>query len=62
MPTESIKSILMRRDEMSPEDADDLINQAKADLGDRLSAGETPDDICNEWFGLEPDYIFELID
>jgi len=62
MPTESIKSILMRRDEMSPKDANDLIMQAKEDLNNRLTAGETPDDICMEWFGLEPDYIDQLLD
>ena len=59
---ESIKSILMRRDNMSSEDADNLINQAREDMNDRLEEGEMPDDICNEWFGLEPDYIFELLD
>jgi len=59
---ESIKSILMRRDNMSSEDADNLINQAREDMNDRLAEGEMPDDICNEWFGLEPDYIFELLD
>ena len=62
MPTESIKEVLMRRDNMSPEDADDLINQAKEDLGDRLAAGDDPYDICEEWFGLEPDYIDQLLD
>jgi len=62
MSTESIKSILMRRDNMSSEDADDLIAQAREDLNTRLADGETPDDICEEWFGLELDYIFELTD
>ena len=46
---------------MSSEDADNLIAQAKEDLNDRLAEGEMPNDICNEWFGLEPDYIFELL-
>jgi len=57
----SIKEILMDRDDMSAEEADDLIQEAKDDLNDRLEAGETPEDICEEWFGLEPDYITELI-
>jgi len=52
----------MRRDNMPSEDADHLINQAREDMNDRLAEGEMPDDICNEWFGLEPDYIFELLD
>ena len=34
---------------------------ARADMNDRLANGEMPEDICEEWFGLEPDYIFELI-
>jgi len=59
---ETIKEVLMRRDEMSAEEADDLILQAKNDLNQRLAEGETPDDICEEWFGLEPDYLMDLID
>ena len=58
---ENIKQILMRRDRMTEEEAEDLIAQAKEDLNERLSEGEMPDDICMEWFGLEPDYIFDLI-
>ena len=58
---ESIKEVLMRRDNMSADEADELIAQAKDDLFERLDHGEMPDDICMEWFGLEPDYIFELI-
>ena len=61
MPDESIKQVLMRRDKMTAEEAEDLIREAKQDLFDRLDAGEYPDDICAEWFGLEPDYIMELI-
>jgi hypothetical protein len=57
---ETIKEVLMRRDGMSAEEADDLINQAKEDMLDRLDAGEMPLDICEEWFGLEPDYLDEL--
>lgn len=57
---ESIKEVLMRRDGMTAHEADELIRDAKADLRQRLEAGEMPDDICEEWFGLEPDYIMEL--
>jgi hypothetical protein len=55
--TESIKSILMERDGMSAEDADDLINEAKEAVCD----GENPEEVLEEFFGLEPDYIFEII-
>ncbi len=58
---ESIKQTIMRRDNMSAEDADQLITDAKNDLYERLGNGEMPEDICAEWFGLEPDFIMELI-
>jgi len=51
----------MRRDGMSAQEADELIADCKADLNERLAQGEIPDDICEEWFGLEPDYVFDLI-
>ena len=57
----SIKEILMKRDKMSAKDADNLIDEAVEDLYARLAEGEMPDDICMEWFGLEPDYIDQLI-
>ena len=58
---DTIKQVLMRRDHMSAEEADDLIQQAIEDLHEQLAEGEMPEDICMEWFGLEPDYIFELL-
>ena len=58
---ESIKEVLMRRDGMTEEEAGELIEDATNDLHERLADGEMPHDICNEWFGLEPDYIMELI-
>lgn len=59
--TETIKQVLMRRDGMSEGEADDLIDEAKAALNERLEDGDMPFDICEEFFGLEPDYIIELI-
>lgn len=58
---DSILNILMNRDGMSEDEAKDLIKDATKDLHERLENGEMPHDICNEWFGLEPDYIDELI-
>jgi len=58
---EPIKTILMRRDGMSAVEADLLIGDAKRDLNYRLDQGEQPYDICAEWFGLEPDYLEELL-
>jgi hypothetical protein len=59
---ETIKDILIRRDEMTGGEALDLIQQAKLDLEQGLSDGEPDYDICEKWFGLEPDYIDELLD
>jgi ribosomal protein L7/L12 len=57
----TIKEVLMRRDGMTAEEANDLIEDARNDLHERLAEGEMPEDICQEWFGLEPDYITELM-
>ena len=57
----AIKKILMERDSITEQEADQLIANAKQDLNTRLANGEIPDNICSEWFGLEPDYIMELI-
>ncbi len=62
LPVEmGLRQTLIMRDNMTCAEADALIADATADLHDRLDAGECPDDICAEWFGLEPDYIMELI-
>jgi len=58
---ESIKDVLMRRDGMTEEEAEELIEDAKQDLYERLEEGEMPYDICESYFGLEPDYIDELM-
>ena len=61
---ESIKKILMRRDNMTEAEATFCINQAKADLQERLlhpQDYDSPHDICMDHFSLEPDYIMELI-
>ena len=58
---ETIKDILIRRDGMTKEEALDLIKQAKIDLEQGLSEGEPDYDICEKWFGLEPDYLDELL-
>ena len=57
----TIKEVLMDRDNMSAQEADNLIKRAKQDLLERLAEGEMPFDICAEWFGLEEDYVYELL-
>ena len=63
MPQETIKQILMRRDLMSADEADCLIEDAKREFHLLLEAGDfiSAEDICADWFGLEPDYLEELI-
>lgn len=58
-----LKETLMRRDKLSAEEAQDLINEAKADLMVRIDKDEYIDDqdFMEEWFGLEPDYFLELM-
>jgi len=59
----AIRRILMERDGMSNEEACELIDEARAALQDYLADGdmESAENICEEYFGLEPDYIMELI-
>lgn len=57
----TIKQVLMQRDGLSEKDAEKQIEQASADLHDRIMNGEIPFDLCYDWFGLEPDYLDELI-
>ena len=59
----TIKQVLMRRDGMTDIEADELISEAKEQLQEYLANGdiEAADNICKEFFGLEPDYIMELL-
>lgn len=45
----------------SEQEAENLIDNARTDLMNRLDRGEMPQDICMEHFGLEPDYMFDLM-
>lgn len=54
----SLKQTIMERDNLTSEEADELINEAKDRV---LMDGENPEEILEEYFGLESDYIFDLI-
>jgi hypothetical protein len=57
-----IKKILMKRDGMSEAEASNLIKEATEDLNTRLlDSDPSAEDICSEYFGLEPDYLMELL-
>jgi hypothetical protein len=61
----TIKEILMERDGMSEAAAEELIQAAREELWTWMERGEDnidlASDICMEYFGLEPDYIMELL-
>lgn len=61
---ESIKDILIRRDGMTEDEAINLIEEAKEALQEYLENFDIDgaENICQEFFGLEPDYMFQLID
>lgn len=53
----SIKPIIMQRDGITSDEADELIADARA----VVAMGEDPEEVLNEYFGLEPDYVFDLL-
>lgn len=53
----SILRVLMRRDGMSRADAEDLIWAAREEVRE----GGDLKEVCEEWFGLEPDYVMDLL-
>lgn len=55
---ETLRKVLMRRDGLSGDEADELIAEAR----ERVAEGEDPEDILIDEFGLEPDYIWDLLD
>ena len=54
---ENLLQILVRRDGYDVEEARELI----AELRDRVLDGEDPAEILLEEFGLEPDYVDDLL-
>jgi hypothetical protein len=52
-----LERVLIDRDGMSLEEAREEIAQARI----AVLKGEDPEEVLNDWFGLEPDYIFDLI-
>lgn len=59
----SLKQTLISRDNISPEEANEWINNAREAMYDYLAAEEEEAayDVCSEYFGLEPDYLDDLI-
>lgn len=55
---ESLREVLRRRDGLSGDEADELIEEAR----ERVAEGEDPEEILYDEFGLEPDFVWYLID
>lgn len=53
-----IEEVLIQRDGLSPEEAFEALCDARADV----EAGADPEEVLRVEFGLEPDYIFDLIE
>ena len=53
----SILEVLIRRDGMEKSEALEMIEEAKQ----RVSEGESIEEILHYEFGLEPDYMFDLM-
>ena len=61
----TILEVLIERDNMPKDEAEDLINEAKEEVQtilDRDGGLWEVEEILMDYFGLEPDYIFDLID
>lgn len=58
-----LKQVLMKRDNLSASEADARIEEAKNALMEYLDAGDltSADNVCEEFFGLEPDYLMDLM-
>jgi hypothetical protein len=52
-----LKQVLMSRDGMSSEEADSAISEMR----ERVLEGEDPEEILLDEYGLEPDYVFDII-
>jgi len=58
---QTLKQVLMKRDGMTEEEAREVIQNAIEDMNERLDSGEDLEGFTEEWFGLEPDYLEELL-
>jgi hypothetical protein len=52
-----LKTTIMRRDGLSSQEADELINEAKW----RVTNGDDPQEVLQEMFQLELDYFLDLM-
>lgn len=53
-----LKKILLERDGLTSDEADELLSE----LGLRVLDGEDPEELLHDELGLEPDYVFDLLE
>lgn len=53
-----LEQVLIERDKMSLEEAREMIDEARKEIAN----GRDPEEILYEDFGLEPDYIYDLLE
>ena len=60
---DSLKSVLMQRDQLTSDEADEQIQAARRQFNSYLDSGDlvSAEHICEECFGLEPDYVIEFL-
>lgn len=58
-----LKKVIMEKYGWDEQEADSLINEARTALQEYLDDNdqESAYNICEEYFGLEPDYIMDLV-
>lgn len=54
----NIRQVLMVRDGLTWDEASQAIREAKV----RVFTGDDPEEVLMEEFGLEPDYLLDLLD
>jgi hypothetical protein len=60
MKMRNLVAVLIERDGLTQEEARRQVDEAREELSCRLADGEMPFDLCEELFGLEPDYLVDL--
>lgn len=58
---EEVVAILMRREELSREDALDWVEEALEMVEDAIAVGEDAESVWEDEVGLEPDYLFNIL-
>lgn len=63
MARENIKQLIMKRDNLTDQEADELILEAQQKIWELIAEGKNEEayEIPTEMFGLEPDYLDDLI-